>query len=123
MPSIEMLMTPLRSLRMPPSAPSVMGTLRLTVSWSMPTKLKDSPDAAHDRNDMKKAAVASASTTLDARPKPRTSCTAASATSSTPSSQPKRSAGSANDPVSDTLNVASPARRVKMSIVTAASTR
>ena len=101
----------------------MIGTLRLTVSCSMPTKLNDSPDAAHDRNAMKTAAVASASTTLDSRPKPRSNCTAPSATSRTPSSQPKRAAGNANDPVSEILKVASAARRVNTSMVNAASAR
>ena len=71
MPSIEMLITPLRSLKMPPSAPSVIGTLRVTVSCSMPTKLNDSPAAAHAKKLMNTVAAASANTTYDNLPKPR----------------------------------------------------
>ena len=122
-PSIEMLITPLRSLRMPPIAPSVIGTLRLTVSCSMPTKLNESPAAAHDRKLMKNAAVASASTTLESFPKPRNSCATATATSTMPRAQPKPCAGSANRAVSLILNPASPERLVNTTKQIVARTR
>ena len=68
---MAMLMMPLRSQRIPASAPIVIGTLRVTVSCSIPVRLNDPPDAAHVKNPTTKLMVAIVSTTLVTLPIPR----------------------------------------------------
>ena len=76
-------MTPLRSHKMPAIAPSVMGTLRVTVSCNIPVRLNDPPEVAHAKKPTTNAPVEIASTTLVHLPKPRYNCTAPSAPSNT----------------------------------------
>ena len=48
-----MLMIPLRSHRMPAISPSVIGTLRVTVSCNIPVRLNDPPDVATESEDLR----------------------------------------------------------------------
>ena len=84
-PSMAMLMIPLRSHKIPAMAPSVIGTLRVTVSCNMPVMLNEPPDVAQAKNPTTNIAVANASTTLVHLPKPRYNCTAPSAPRTTAS--------------------------------------
>ena len=87
---------PLRSHKIPAIAPSVIGTLRATVSWSIPVKLNEPPDAAHVRKPTTKAAVAMDNATFVILPSPRMSWTAPSATSTIASAVANGRAGMTN---------------------------
>ena len=84
MPSIAILITPLRSHKMPARAPSVIGTLRETVSCNMPTRLNDSPEVAQDKKLITNIAVASAKTMFETLPNPRHNCAAPRPTKTMP---------------------------------------
>ena len=118
MPSIAMLITPLRSHKMPPIAPSVIGTLRETVSCNMPTRLNDSPEVAHDKKLITNIAVARASTIFETLPSPRQSWAAPRPIKTMPKIQANCCAGIVRfAPPSVNLKPASPGRREKITKV------
>ena len=112
-PSIAILMTPLRSHRIPAIAPRVMGTLRVTVSCNMPVRLNEPPEVAHARKPTTNAAVEMARITLVHLPKPRYNWTAPSAPSITASTRANGCDGRTSVKESTSLKPASPGRPEK----------